>query len=77
MSFADVCSIQIATEVFKEASMKIKVKKTDADQEYVLCKSLQEVEQAFRNWHDNGVITDDGGAGFDLMNEYQLEIVKA
>jgi hypothetical protein len=56
--------------------MKIKVKVTDANHEDVLCESLQEVEQAFRNRHDNGVVTDDGDAGTDWMNEYRLEIVK-
>lgn len=56
--------------------MKIKVKKTDADLEDILCESLHEVEQAFRARHENDVVTDDGSAGSDWMNEFQLEIVK-
>jgi hypothetical protein len=56
--------------------MKIKVKTTDVDLEDILCESLHEVEQAFRNRHDNDDVTEDGGAGSDWMNEFQLEIVK-
>lgn len=52
--------------------IKVKVKVTDADQEDVLCESLQEVEQAFRNLRDNGVVTDDGGAS----SAWIMEIVK-
>lgn len=56
--------------------MKIKVEVTDADLEKMLCDSPEEFEQALRNQIDNGVVTDDGGAGSDWMSEYQLEIVK-
>lgn len=56
--------------------MKIKVEVSDADLEAMLCDSLEEFEQEFRSQLDNGVVTDDGGAGSDWMCEYQLEIVK-
>lgn len=56
--------------------MLIKVEVTDADLGEMLCDSLEEFEERFRHQMDNGVVTDDGGAGSDWMNEYQLEIVK-
>ncbi|MBV7547403.1 hypothetical protein KW849_14020 [Pseudomonas sp. PDM26] len=56
--------------------MKIKVEVSDADLGAMLCESLGEFEQEFRNQLDNGVVTDDGGAGSDWMSEYKLEIVK-
>ncbi|MDD1011297.1 hypothetical protein M5G27_27890 [Pseudomonas shahriarae] len=56
--------------------MKIRVDVSDEDLESMQCESLEEFEQQFRNQLDNGVVTDDGGAGCDWMTEYQLEIVK-
>ncbi|MNC84337.1 hypothetical protein D3C87_2149060 [compost metagenome] len=56
--------------------MKINVEVSDADLGAMLCESLEEFEQEFRNQLDNGVVTDDGGAGSDWMSEYKLEIVK-
>lgn len=56
--------------------MKIKIEVSDADLEAMLCVSLEEFEQQFRNQLDNGVVTDDGGAGSDWMCDYRLDIVK-
>ncbi|MNG37092.1 hypothetical protein D3C81_2202190 [compost metagenome] len=56
--------------------MKIKVEVNDSDLEDMQCDSLDEFEKKFREQLDNGVITDDGGAGFDWMSDYQLEVVK-
>lgn len=56
--------------------MLIKVEVTDADLEEMLCESLDEFEEQFRNQLDNGIVDDEGGAGADWMCDYQLEIVK-
>jgi hypothetical protein len=40
------------------------------------CVSVEEFEQQFRNQLDNGVVTDDGGAGSDWMCDYKLDVVK-
>lgn len=55
--------------------MRIKVEVTDADLEEMASDSLEEFEREFRNQLDNGVVTDDGGAGVDWMADYHLEIV--
>lgn len=57
--------------------MKIRIEVTDEDLDEMGCASLSEFEQAMRHQLDNGIVTDDGGAGVDWMCVYQLEVVKA
>lgn len=56
--------------------MKIRIEVTDAELDEMGCDSLPEFELSMRGQLDDGVITDDGGAGSDWMVDYELEIVK-
>ena len=56
--------------------MKIRIEVTDADLDEMGCDSLKEFEEDIKNQLDNGIVTDDGGAGVDWMCAYQLEVVK-
>jgi len=56
--------------------MKIKIEVTDADLDEMGCDSVAEFETAIRQQLDNGVVTDDGGAGEDWMCGYELAVIK-
>lgn len=56
--------------------MKIRIEVTDENLDEMACDSIKEFEQAIRHQLDNGIVTDDGGAGLDWMCDYQLEVVK-
>jgi hypothetical protein len=56
--------------------MKIKIEVTADDLEQMNCETLAEFEDGIRHQLDNGVVTNDGGAGVDWMANYELEIVQ-
>ncbi len=56
--------------------MIIRIEVTDADLVEMECDSLDEFEERICDQLDNGVVTNDGGAGADWLAEYELEVVK-
>lgn len=54
--------------------MRIHIQVTKAEIEEMDCDSLEEFKERIIQQLDEGIVTDDGGAGGDWMVEYQLDV---